>query len=93
MATFTLLEFNSVTPSGEPIWPADTETTANAFATPVRMASDTVYFHVIPDADCYVRVDEASSSASSAYPKAYANVGYSGFVRRGLRPYVDCVGV
>lgn len=91
MATYTLYEYDTVTPAGDPVRPATIRTTGLAFGAAQRLAQSTVFFQAIPDADAYLRVSSDGSAATSADEKIFAGVGGDGHIRLLDRPYVHLI--
>lgn len=88
MATYTLLEWQTLTPTGEPVGPAVSRQTALAFDSAKQLAAGTAYFMAIPDADARFRLTDAGSAATSADIKIFANVGWAQAISPGSRPSV-----
>lgn len=88
MATFTLLEWQTVTPTGEPVGPASSRQTGLAFAVAKQLAAGTAYFMAIPDVDARFRMTDTGAAATSADLKIYADVGWAQPNALGARPYV-----
>jgi len=88
MATYTLYEYDTVTPAGEPVRPATVRTAGLAFGAAQRLAQSTVFYEVIPDADAYLRVSSDGAAATAADEKVFAGVGGDGNIRLLDRPYV-----
>lgn len=91
MATFTLIEYETVTAGGDPVKPGN-RTAGLAFGAARQLGAQTVYYETIPDADAYELVSVAGTAATSADEKVFAGVGGGGCVSRGARPYVYLLG-
>lgn len=88
MATYTLLEYQRLTPNGEPMKPANSRTTSLAFGEARQLSKGTLYFEAIPDVDAYMLVSDDGDAATSADEKIYAGVGGDGHVDPNARAYV-----
>lgn len=88
MATFTLYEYQTVTPAGEPVQPPSVRTLACAFDAAVRLATGTLYYEAIPTVDARFRISGDGSAATAADQKIYADVGWAGHVDPHARPYL-----
>lgn len=84
---YTLYEWGTVNRAGSPVGPP-TRTTGLAFASARQLASGTVYFRVVPDADCYFLLSTTGDAATSADGKIINGFGTEGEIAPGSRPYV-----
>lgn len=85
---FTIYEYESVTPEGEPIQPPSARTTGCSTGEAYRLAASTLYAGVVSDADMYLRISPAGSAATSADHKLLAGETYGFPVRKTSRPYL-----
>ena len=88
MATFTLLEWTTLSAAGEPVGPPFTRQTALAFDAAKQISPGTAYIMVIPSADARFRMSDAGSAADSNDMKIYADVGFAGPIASGSRPNI-----
>lgn len=90
--TYTVYEYDRVTPNGEPIEPPNVRTTAQAFGAALRTAADTVYVSVVPDADMRLRISMLSGDTAAATDHKILAYECRGFpVQRRARPYLHGV--
>ena len=88
MATFTLLEWATVTPAGEPVGPPFSRQTGLAFDSAKRLTAGTLYFMAIPSVDARFRISDAGTAADSNDMKVYADVGYAGPIAANSSPSI-----
>lgn len=88
MATFSLFEFGTVTPAGDPVFPPSVTRTGVAVDTPTRLASSTVYVAVTPDTDMFFAVGPSNVTAGAGCTKVLAADSRGFNVSPGARPYV-----
>ena len=85
---FTVYEYESVTPAGEPLEPPSART-VQAFGDDLQLAASTVYVAVVPDADMNFRTAAAAgTAATSADHKVLAGETRGFPVARSSRPYL-----
>ncbi len=86
---FTIYEFGNVTPWGEPVQPAHTRTASQAAGASVQLAAQTTYVAVVPDADMYLRIAQATGAAATAADYALEAGKTYGFpVKENARPFL-----
>lgn len=87
MSTFTLMQWGTVNRAGNPVGDP-LVSTGNAFGAPLQLASGTVYFRVIPQADARFLLSVGGDAATANHEKIIADFGTDGEVAPGSRPYV-----
>lgn len=87
--TYTVYEYDRVTPAGEPMEPPQVRTVAQAFGAALRLAAETVYVAVVPDADMRLRICPLSTDTAAATDHKILAGDCRGFpVQKRARPYL-----
>lgn len=63
---YTIYEYQSVTPNGEPVEPPSKRTADQAVGSAVLLEPSTVYVAIKASAGTYIRISSAGSAATSA---------------------------
>jgi len=85
---YTIYEYSTLAPNGEPVEGNAKRTASQALDTPVQLDSATVYAVVVPDADMHLRISPEGTAATTADHKLTAGDGRGFHVAQGARPYL-----
>jgi len=83
---FTIYEFSNVTQWGEPIQPPQTRTASHATGSAFKLAAETKYVAVVPDADMHLRISDDGTAGTTADYALETGKTYGFAVRAGARP-------
>lgn len=90
---YTIHQYETVAPWGEPVQPANATTESQAFGAAVQLAAGTIYVDIVPDADMYLRISNDGAAATAADYKLLAGETYGFPVQKRARPRVYGVAV
>lgn len=85
---YTIYEYGTVTANGEPVEPPHTRTASQALDAAVRLAAQTVFVAVVPDAAMHLRISAAGTAATTADHDLEASKTYGFPVAVNARPYL-----